>query len=203
MKNVCFAFQRQFSKLFQVFPRLFIHCLPYFSLNRNWPKHSSNSISASFLLQSSRKRYGFSLSHFIFHVLSLLFLILLVCCCHYVLKSIMLIQGFALSWWVFIVWELVFLTLLLVFIWSLWSVLYFMIVLFHSYHVCGILSHYLSFESCNAYCPLDSELLMFIIIFDCLFHLLCPCSLWLLVFNLVLVSVIEWNLPVSHSYTWL
>ena len=151
-KNACFAFQRHFLKLFQFFPRLFVtvHCLPHFSLNWNWPKHSSNSISASLLLQSSRKRYGFSLSHFIFHVLSLLFLILLVCCCHYVLKSIMLIQGFALSWWVFIVWELVFLTLLLVFIWIPWSVLYFMIVLFHSYHVCGILSHYLSFESYNA-----------------------------------------------------
>ena len=39
------------------------------------------------------------------------------------------------------------LTLLLVFIWSLCSVLCFLIVLFHSYHVCGILSHYLSFES--------------------------------------------------------
>ena len=148
-KNACFAFQRQFLKLFQFFPRLFvtIHCLPHFFLNWNWPKHSSNSIFASFLLQSSRKRYRFSLFHFIFHVLSMLFLILWVCCCHYALKSIMLVQGFTLSWWVFIVWELVFLTLLLVFIWSLWSVLYFMIVLFHSYHVCGILSHYLSFES--------------------------------------------------------
>ena len=78
-KNKCFAFQRQF------FPWIFVtvHCLPHFSLNRKWPKHSSNSISASFLLKSSRKRYGFSLSHFIFYVLSVLFLILWVCCCHY------------------------------------------------------------------------------------------------------------------------
>ena len=78
-KNKCFAFQRQF------FPWIFVtvHCLPHFSLNRNWPKHSSNSISASFLLKSSRKRYGFSLSHFIFYVFSVLFLILWVCCCHY------------------------------------------------------------------------------------------------------------------------
>ena len=78
-KNKCFAFQRQF------FPWIFVtvHCLPHFSLNRNWPKHSSNSISASFLLKSSRKRYGFYLSHFIFYVLSVLFLILWVCCCHY------------------------------------------------------------------------------------------------------------------------
>ena len=35
---------------------------------------------------------------------------------------------------------------LLLFIWSLCSVLYFMNVLLHSYHVFGILSHYLSFE---------------------------------------------------------
>ena len=35
---------------------------------------------------------------------------------------------------------------LLLFIWSLCSVLYFMNVLLHSYHVFGIFSHYLSFE---------------------------------------------------------
>ena len=70
-KNVCFAFQRQFLKLFQFFPRIFVtvHYLPHFSLNWNWLKHSvshfSNSIFASFLLQYSRKRYGFSLSHLI------------------------------------------------------------------------------------------------------------------------------------------
>ena len=105
-----------------------VHYLPHFFLNWNWPKHSSNSISTSFLLKSSRKRYGFSLSHFIFHVWSVLFLILWVCCCHYALKNITLVQGFALSKWVFIDWELVFLTLLLVFIWSLGSVLCYMIV---------------------------------------------------------------------------
>ena len=64
-KNTFFAFQRQFLKLFQFFPRIFmiVHCFPHFSLNWNWPKHSvshsSNSIFASFLLQSSRKRYRF------------------------------------------------------------------------------------------------------------------------------------------------
>ena len=107
---------------------------------------STNSIFASFLLQSSRKRYEFSLSHFIFHVLSVLFLILWVCCCHYALKNIMFIRGHALSWWVFFDWELVFLTILLLFIWSLCSVLYFMNVLLHSWNAFGILSHYLSFE---------------------------------------------------------
>ena len=65
---------------------------------------------------------------------------------------------------------------------------------------CHIIYH---LNPCNAQCPLDYELLMFITIFDCLFHLLCPCCLWLLVFNLVLVFVIEWNLPISHSYTWI
>ena len=30
-----------------------VHCLPHFPLNWNWPKHSSNSIFASFLLKSS------------------------------------------------------------------------------------------------------------------------------------------------------
>ena len=108
---------------------------------------STNSIFASFLLQSSRKRYEFSLSHFIFHVLSVLFLILWVCCSHYALKNIMFVRGFALSWWVFFDWELVFLTILLLFIWSLCSVLSFMNVLLHSYHVLGISSHYFSFES--------------------------------------------------------
>ena len=54
VKNTCFAFQRQFLKLFQFFPRIFVtvHYLPHFSLNWNWLKHSvshfSNSIFASF-----------------------------------------------------------------------------------------------------------------------------------------------------------
>ena len=148
-KSASFAFQRQFLKFFHFFPQIFVtvHCLPHFSLS-NTPCLTSKTIH--FCIISSpilKKRYGFSLSHFIFHVLSVLFLILWVCCCHYALKNIMLDQGFALSWWVFFDWELVFLTLLLLFIWSLCSVLCFMNVLFHSYHVCGILSHYLSFES--------------------------------------------------------
>ena len=63
---------------------------------------------------------------------------------------------------------------------------------------CHVIFH---LNPCNAQCLLDYELLLFIIIFDCLFHLLCQCCLWFLVFNLVLVSVIKWNLPVSHSYT--
>ena len=152
-----------------------------------------------YLLQSSRKRFGFSLSHFIFHVFSVLFLILWVCCCHYDLKNIMFVRGFALSWWVFFDWELVFLTLLLLFIWSLCSVSWmccFIHIMFLVF--CHIICH---LSLCDAHCLLDSELLLFIIIFDCLFHLLRQCCLWFLGIDLVLVSVIEWNLPVSYSYT--
>ena len=179
-----------------------VHCLPYFLLNWNLPKQSSNSISASFLLQSSRKKYGFSLSHFIFHGLSLLFLFLWVYCCHYVFE-----KCHARSRVCFI---LVIVHCLRV------SVFDFIIgvhmksgvcALFHDsgcfIHItfmvfCHIICH---LNPCNVQWSLHSELLMFISIFDCLFHLLCPCCLWLLVFNLILVFVIEWNLPVSHSYT--
>ena len=55
-----FQFSLEFLWLFTVFP---------ISLNWIWPKHSithiSISIFASSLLKSSRKRYGFSLSHLI------------------------------------------------------------------------------------------------------------------------------------------
>ena len=181
-----------------------IHCLPHFFLNWNWLKHSSNSIFASFLLQSSRKRYGFSLSHFIFHVLSLLFLFLWMYCCHYVFE-----KCHACSRVCFI---LVIVHCLRVSVFDFITSAYMksgVSALFHDsgcfIHImfmvfCHIICH---LNPCNAQCPLDSELLMFISIFDCLFHLLCPCCLWLLVFNLILVFVIKWNLPVSHSYTWI
>ena len=61
-KNACSAFWRQFLKLFQFFPRLFVtvHCLPHSSLNWNSPKHfvslSTNSISAFFHLQIFKKK---------------------------------------------------------------------------------------------------------------------------------------------------
>ena len=119
-----------FLKLFQFFPRIFvtIHCLPHFSLNWNWPKPSSNSISASFLLKSSRKGIGF--------LCLASFSMFWVCfSCFYecigvimILSNVILIQGFALSWWLFIVWELVFLTLLLMFVCCLGFVHCFMIV---------------------------------------------------------------------------
>ena len=78
VKNRCFAFQRQFLKLFQFFPRIFVtvHCLPHFSLS-NTPCLTSKSIHLlhHLILRSSRKRYRFSLSHLIFHVLIIIFLI--------------------------------------------------------------------------------------------------------------------------------
>ena len=57
-KTRVLRFKDSFLKKFQFFPQLFVtvHCLPHFSLNWNWHKYSSNSISTSFLLQSSRKR---------------------------------------------------------------------------------------------------------------------------------------------------
>ena len=141
-KNACSAFRRQFLKLFQFFPRIFvaIHCLPQFFLNWNWPKHS---ISASFLLKSSRKGMGF------LYLTS--FSMFWVCfSCFYecigvimILSNVILIQGFALSWWLFIVWVLVFLTVLLMFVCCLGSVHCFMIVVISFIS----LFHYLSFES--------------------------------------------------------
>ena len=129
-KNACSAFRRQFLKLFQFFPRIFvtIHCLPLYSLNWNWPKPSSNSIYASFLLKSSKKGMSF--------LCLISFSMFWVCfSCFYecigvimILSNVILIQGFALSWWLFIVWELVFLTLLLMFVCCLGSVHCFMIV---------------------------------------------------------------------------
>ena len=149
-KKCVFCVSKTVFKTFSVFPSNFCDCSlssPFSFSQTLCVSLKKAFIFATFNLQSSRKRYGFSLSHFIFHVLRVLFLILWVCCCHYALKSIMFIRGFAFSWWVFFDWELVFLTLILLFIWSLCSVLCFMNVLFHSYHVYGILSHYLSFES--------------------------------------------------------
>ena len=78
--------------------------------------------------QIFKKRYEFSLSHFTFHILSLLFLFYECIGVIMILSNVILIQGFALSWWLFIVWELVFLTLSLMFVCCLGSVHCFMIV---------------------------------------------------------------------------
>ena len=93
------------------------------------------------------------------------------------------------------------LIILLLFVWSLCSVSWmccFIHIMFLVF--CHIICH---LSLCDAHCLLDFELLLFIIIFNCLFHLIHQCCLWFLDIDLVLVSVIEWNLHVSHSYTWI
>ena len=154
-----------------------VHCHPHFSLS-NTPFLTSKSIH--FCIISSpifKKNVGFSLSHFIFHVLSVLFLILWVCCCHYALKNVMFVPGFTLSWWVFFDWELVFFTVNWLYycclyeVYALCSVSWmccFIHIMFLVF--CHIICH---LNPCDAQCLLDSKLLLFIIIFDCLFHLLC------------------------------
>ena len=62
-----FNFSLEFLWLFTIFPISLSQTLRV-SLQKSF-------IFASFLLQSSRKRYGFPLSHLIFHVLSIIFLI--------------------------------------------------------------------------------------------------------------------------------
>ena len=164
-------FKDSFFKFFQFFPRLFVtvHYLPHFFLNWNWPKHFSNFISTTFLLQSSRKRYGFSLSHFIFHVLSLLFLFLWVYCCHYVFE-----KCHARSRVCFI---LVIVHFLRVSVFDFITGVYMksgVCALFHDsscfIHIIFMVFYHIicHLNPCNAQCPLDSELLMFISIFDCL-----------------------------------
>ena len=54
------SFPSNFLWLFTVFP-----FLSQLNLPKHFVSHSLNSIFASFLLQSSRKKYGFSLSHLI------------------------------------------------------------------------------------------------------------------------------------------
>ena len=75
-KIVCFAQISQFLKLLCFHSNFCDYSLssPFLPL-LNSPSHSrKTSICSSFQLQSSRKRYGFSYSHNIFHVLCLGFL---------------------------------------------------------------------------------------------------------------------------------
>ena len=66
------------------------------------------------------------------------------------------------------------------------------------FHDCGYFIHIMfmvfyhiicHLNPCNAQWPLNSEVLMFISIIACLFHLSCPCCLWLLVYNLIFFLV--------------
>ena len=65
-------------KIFLSFPSNFMWLFT-FSFDWNYPKHSvplsTNSIFASFLLKIIKERYGSSLTHFIFYVLSIIFLL--------------------------------------------------------------------------------------------------------------------------------
>ena len=150
-----------------------------------------------------KRRYEFSLSHFIFHVLSLLFLFLWVYWCHYVFEKCHA------RWRVCFI--LMIFHCLKVSVFDFITGVYMMsgvCALFHDtgfIHIMFMVFYHIIFHlnPCNAQCPLDSELSMFISIIACLFHLLCPCCLWLLVSNLILVFLIEWNFLVSHSYTWI
>ena len=72
-----FCANRSVFKTFLSFPLNFCDCSlsSLFLPLSNSPSHSQKtSICSSFQLQSSRKRYGFSYSHYIFHVLCLGFL---------------------------------------------------------------------------------------------------------------------------------
>ena len=66
-----FCISKTVFKTILVFPSNFYDCsmsspfLSQLNLTKHSMSHSSNSIFASFLLQYSRKRYGFSLSHLI------------------------------------------------------------------------------------------------------------------------------------------
>ena len=123
-------FKDSFFKFFKFFPRLLwlFTVFPISFSTETDPNTPQTPFLHHFFSNLQEKRMGFlCLTSFsMFWVCFSWF-----CECIVVimfLKSIMLVQGFALSWWVFIVWELVFLTLLLVFIWSLGSVLCYMIV---------------------------------------------------------------------------
>ena len=181
-----------------------IHCLPHFFLNWNWPKHSSNSISASFFLQSSRKKVWIFFVSLHFPCFESTFLdsmsvLLPLCFEKYHARSRVCLILVSVHWLRVSVFDFITGVYVKSGVCALFHdsgcFIHIMFVVF--YH---IICH---LNPCNAQCSLDSKLLMFITIFDCLFDLLCPFCLWLLVFNLVLVSVIEWNLPVSHSYTWI
>ena len=153
--------------------------------------------------QIFKKRYGFSLSHFIFHVLSLLFLFLWVYWCHYdfvkchshsrVCFILVIVHCLSVSVFYFIT-DACMLSRVCALFHDSGYFIHIMFMVF--YHIICLLN------PCNAQWPLDSEVLMFISIIACLFHFSCPCCLWLLVSNLILVFM-EWNLPISHTYTWI
>ena len=76
-ENCVFCTNRSVFKFFQFFPQtfMFVHCLPHINSLSNSPYHSHKPpFLLHFNFKSLRKRYGFSLSHYIFLVLRIIFL---------------------------------------------------------------------------------------------------------------------------------
>ena len=201
-KNACFAFQRQFLTLFQFFPRMFVtvHCLPHFPLNWNWPKHSSNSIFASFLLKSS-PLFSVSLHFpcFEYAFLDFVSVLLPLCFEKYHARSRVCFILVSVHWLRVSVFDFItgvymksvvcalFHDCLVSFISCLWyfvTLFVIWILVMLSAHL--ILSYYCSSSYLIAYSTYYVS-----VAYDFLF------------FNLVLLSTIEWNFPVSHSNTWI
>ena len=133
-----FSFSLEFFWLFTVFPISLSQTLSV-SLQKAF-------IFASFLLKSSRKRYGFSLSYFNFHVLSVLFFV-----------SVLLPLCFEKK--IIFVWEFAFILVIVlwlrVIVFDYITVVYMKSVLCALFHECvasfiscfWYFAHYLSFES--------------------------------------------------------
>ena len=139
-----FSFSFEFLWLFTVFPISLSQTLCV-SLQKAF-------IFASFFLQSSRKRYGLSLSHFIFSCFKCAFLdfvsVLLPLCFekYHVHTRVCFILVSVL--WLKVSVFYCKLVILLLFIWSLCSMLLVLwMCCFIHIMLLGILSHYLSFES--------------------------------------------------------
>ena len=152
-KQVFCVLKTVFKIVFQFFPRIFVtvHCLPHFSLS-NTPCLTSKSIH--FCIISSpifkKKVWVFSVSlHFSCFECAFLdsvSVLLPLCFEKYHVHTRVCFILVSVLWLKVSVFYCK-LIILLLFIWILCSVLCFMNVLFHEYHVFGILSHYLSFES--------------------------------------------------------
>ena len=195
-----FCISKTVFKTFSIFSLEFLWLFTVFPISFSTETNPNTLFLHHFF---SKKSYGFSLSHFILHVLSLIFLFLWVYWCHYdfvkchthsrVCFILVIVHCLRVSVFDFIT-DVCMLSGVCALFYDSGCFIHIMFMVFY-YVICHL-------NTCNAQWPLDSEVLMFISIIACLFHLSCPCCLWLLVSILILVFV-EWNLPVSHSYTWI
>ena len=177
-KNTCFAFQRQFLKLFQFFPRILVtvHCLPHFSLSNT---SCLTSKSIHFCIISSpifrKKVWVLSVSlHFsCFECAFLDSVSVLMPLCfekYHVRMRVCFILVIVL-WLRVSVFDFITVVYIKFVLYALCSVSWiccFIHIMFLVY--CHIIYH---LSLCDAQCLLNFELLLFIIIFDCLFQLLC------------------------------